>query len=137
VVGTVFRCVMVNCKCGKRKCIEWHKCCIWACTLVEHSHPSSIPWMFRCPYEFRPILDVKKSSHGLPLNDGLKPSWTYVPRLSVFGLFRRPFSTWRRTSIDCTVNGGGQRGLRKFLALNFFEIFSVYNCSHAKYTLIK
>ena len=92
-------------------------------TLIAHSHPSSIPWMSRCPYEFRPILDVKKSSHGLPLNDGHKPSSTYVPWLSVFGLFGRPFSTWSRTSIDCTVDGGGQRGLRKKFSFYFFVIY--------------
>ncbi len=56
---------------------------------LAHSHPSSIPWTPRCPNEFRPILDVKKSSHGLPINDGLKPSATYVPWLSIFGSFRR------------------------------------------------
>ena len=103
-------------------------------SLVAHSHPSSIPWMSRCPYEIRPILDVKKSSNGLLLHDGLKPSSTYVPWLSVFGLFGRPFSTWSRTSIDCTVDGGGQRGLRKIFSFHFFEIFSIYNCSHAEYT---
>ena len=49
--------------------------------LVAQSHPSSIPWTSRCPNEFRPILVVKKSSHGLLINDGLKPSQTYVPWL--------------------------------------------------------
>jgi hypothetical protein len=56
-------------------------------SLVADSRPSSIPWTSRCPNEFRPILDVKKSSNGLTINDGLRPSSTYVPWLSVFGLF--------------------------------------------------
>jgi hypothetical protein len=92
-------------------------------TLVAHSHPSSIHWTSRCPNLFRPILDVKNSSHGLPLNDGHKPSSTYVPWLSVFRLFGRPFSTWSRTSMDCTVDGGGQRGLRKFFSFHFLKYF--------------
>ncbi len=59
-------------------------------SLVALSHPSSILWTFLCPNEFRSILNVEKSSDGLPLNDGLKPSSTYVPGLCVFGLFGRP-----------------------------------------------
>ena len=42
---------------------------ILSTSLVAHSNPSSIPWTSRCPNEFRHILDVKKTSHGLSIND--------------------------------------------------------------------